>query len=154
MCAPISNSRSKLGGIIQATDPEQARRRDEELLVQSDNAQAAGAAPRPRAAWRCAAACRHACRTAAGLGDGQRIDDHVGYRFAVLAAPGLAPALTHHVAARRNMDAVLLQADGEAADYLARLGAKCRRHSPGPAHSWRRDNARRTRSRSSIAFRR
>ena len=76
----------ELGGIIQATDPEKARRRDEELLsnptmlkplapllgpgLHGDAPAPAGSrAEQPR------------------LEDGQRLDDRVGYRFAVLADP-------------------------------------------------------------------
>ncbi|MGZ5805468.1 MAG: bifunctional 3-(3-hydroxy-phenyl)propionate/3-hydroxycinnamic acid hydroxylase MhpA [Xanthobacteraceae bacterium] len=112
----------KLGGIIQATDPEQARRRDEELLsnptmlkplAPSLGVGLHGDAP-PPAGTRA---------EQPKMGDGRRFDDHVGYRYAVLAAPGLALPYTTMLRLA-EMDAALLQADGEAADYLRRLGAQ------------------------------
>ena len=62
------------------------------------------------------------------MGDGRRLDDHVGYRFAVLAAPGVALPYTTMLRLA-EMDAALVQADGEAADYLKRLGTRGGRHS-------------------------
>ena len=87
MCAPISKLAVELGGVIQTTDPEKARQRDAELLANPTMMQADDAAARSGSARRRAAACRDA-RRAAALGDGTRLDDRVGYRFAVLARAG------------------------------------------------------------------
>ncbi|HEY5209459.1 MAG TPA: bifunctional 3-(3-hydroxy-phenyl)propionate/3-hydroxycinnamic acid hydroxylase [Stellaceae bacterium] len=106
----------KLGAIIQTTDPEAARRRDAEMLanphllhiiapplgpgLHGDAPPPAGTrAEQPR------------------LGDGRLMDDAIGYRFAVLGAPSLLRGL----AAGPNV--ALIPADGEAADYLARMAA-------------------------------
>jgi 3-(3-hydroxy-phenyl)propionate hydroxylase len=112
----------KLGGIIQATDPEQARQRDEELL--SNPTMLKPLTPRLGAGLHGDAPAPAGTRAEQPrMNDGRRLDDHVGYRFAVLAAPGLA--LPQAIMAQlAGMDAVVLQTDGEAADYLAGLGAQ------------------------------
>jgi 3-(3-hydroxy-phenyl)propionate hydroxylase len=111
----------KLGGVIQATDPEAARRRDQELLANPTllkplapqlGAGLHGDAPAP-------AGTR---AEQPRLADGQRLDDRVGYRFAVLASPALLAQLSAALHARiAAIDAALLPADGEAAGWLARL---------------------------------
>jgi 3-(3-hydroxy-phenyl)propionate hydroxylase len=113
----------ELGGIIQATDPEIARRRDAELIANPTMLRPItprlgpglhGDAPPPAGAR--AAQPR--------LGDGARLDDRVGYRFALLARPYLVDALPTAVADWVNqIDAVVVRADGEAADYLTSLQA-------------------------------
>lgn len=113
----------ELGGIIQATDPEIARRRDAELIANPTMLRPItprlgpglhGDAPAPAGAR--AAQPR--------LGDGARLDDRVGYRFALLARPYLVDALPTAVADWVNqIDAVVVRADGETADYLTNLQA-------------------------------
>ena len=114
----------ELGGIIQATDPEIARRRDAELIANPTMLRPItprlgpglhGGAPPPAGAR--AAQPR--------LGDGARIDDRVGYHFAVLARPQLIDALPDKVSDRIDqMGAALVPADGEAADYLSSLNTE------------------------------
>jgi 3-(3-hydroxy-phenyl)propionate hydroxylase len=58
------------------------------------------------------------------LADGRLLDDHVGYRYAVLADRSLVDALP--AATRSKLDGanvVLVVAEGEAAAYLADLSA-------------------------------
>jgi 3-(3-hydroxy-phenyl)propionate hydroxylase len=111
----------ELGGVIQTTDPDKARRRDHELIANPTMLRPItpllgpglhGDAPPPAGAR--AAQPRQA--------DGMRLDDQVGYHFAVLATRRLIDALP---AASRDQftDAslALVPADGEAADYLAGL---------------------------------
>jgi 3-(3-hydroxy-phenyl)propionate hydroxylase len=111
----------ELGGIIQTTDLETARRRDAELIANPTMLRpitprlgpglhgdapppAGGRAAQPR------------------LGDGTRLDDRVGYRLAVLAKAELIDALPIRLLHRINhMNATLVPADGEAADYLSSL---------------------------------
>ncbi len=113
-----------LGGVIQATDPEKARLRDLELIanptmlrpitpllgpgLHGDALPPAGArAAQPR------------------LADGTRLDDLVGYRFAVLATRRLIESLPS--ASRDHfgdLNLTLVPADGEAADYLDGLEAE------------------------------
>ena len=111
----------ELGGIIQATDLEIARRRDAELIANPTMLRPItpllgpglhGDAPPP--AGTRAAQPR--------LGDGARIDDRVGYHFAVLAKSGLIEALPTKIRDRIDeMGARLVPADGEATDYLSSL---------------------------------
>src|SRR6202034_2630477 len=108
----------ELGGVIQATDPEQARRRDEDLLanptllrpiapqlgpgLHGDAAPPAGTrAAQPR------------------LADGRLLDDAVGYCFALLARPALLAAADASGVNLRRV--VPVPATGEAADYLGSL---------------------------------
>ena len=114
----------ELGGIIQTTDAERARRRDHELIANPTMLRPItpllgpglhGDAPPPAGAR--AAQPR--------LADGTRLDDRVGYHFAVLGTRRLFEALP---GASRNQVAdgslALVLADGEAADYLAGLGVE------------------------------
>ena len=112
----------ELGGVIQATDPEKARKRDEELLANptllkplaprlgpglhgNAPAPAGSRAEQPR------------------LKNGERLDDHVGYRFAVLARTELAHTLADRLRDDlKRVDGVVVAADGEVQDYLARMG--------------------------------
>jgi 3-(3-hydroxy-phenyl)propionate hydroxylase len=114
----------ELGGIIQTTDPDQARRRDRELIANPTMLRPItpllgpglhGDAPPPAAAR--AAQPR--------LADGTRLDDRVGYRFAVLATHRLIETLPAKSRDRfADLDLTLVPADGEAADYLAALDAE------------------------------
>ncbi|MBV9629294.1 MAG: bifunctional 3-(3-hydroxy-phenyl)propionate/3-hydroxycinnamic acid hydroxylase [Xanthobacteraceae bacterium] len=111
----------ELGGIIQATDPEIARRRDAELIANPTMLRPItprlgpglhGDAPPPAGAR--AAQPR--------LGDGARFDDRVGYHFAVLARQRLIDALPIRIMDWIDqMGARLVPADGEAADCLSSL---------------------------------
>jgi 3-(3-hydroxy-phenyl)propionate hydroxylase len=111
----------KLGGVIQTTDPEQARQRDRDLVANPTilrpimpllgpglhgdaGPPAAARAAQPK------------------LSDGTRLDDRVGFRFVVLATSRFIAALPAETRARlEGIDPVLTVADGEAADYLAEL---------------------------------
>jgi 3-(3-hydroxy-phenyl)propionate hydroxylase len=114
----------KLGEVIQATDPEKARQRDLELLSSPRLFEIAtpalgpgvhGDAPPP--AGTRAAQPR--------LADGRLLDDHIGYRFAVLATPELLCALGRAASDElRQMGVAAIAASGEAADYLARLATQ------------------------------
>jgi 3-(3-hydroxy-phenyl)propionate hydroxylase len=111
----------ELGSVIQTTDPDKARKRDLDLVANPTMLRPLaprlgrglhGDAPPP-------AATRS---TQARLVDGTLLDDHVGYRFAVLAGSDLIDSLPR--ATRTKLDnagAVLIVASGEAAAYLADL---------------------------------
>jgi len=105
----------RLGGVIQTTDPEAARRRDEEMRTQ----RAVFTTPSPGLG-----VGAHAGASPAGhigeqtlLGDGERFDDRAGYRHALLVDPAW-PVLT-------VPDGVtVIRADSAAArDWLQRLQA-------------------------------
>src|SRR4051794_3823061 len=107
----------ELGGVIQTTDPVKARQRDHDLIANPTMLRPItpllgpglhGNAPAPAAAR--AAQPR--------LADGTRLDDRVGYRFAIVATPQLAGALP---AGDRFDDIDVVVAEGEAAAYLAGL---------------------------------
>jgi 3-(3-hydroxy-phenyl)propionate hydroxylase len=114
----------ELGGIIQATDPEIARKRDADLIANPTMMRPItprlgpglhGDAPAP--AGTRAAQPR--------LGDGVRLDDRVGYHFAVLANRQLTDALPSMVSGRIDqIGAKVVPADGEAAGYLSSLDAE------------------------------
>jgi 3-(3-hydroxy-phenyl)propionate hydroxylase len=113
----------ELGSVIQATDPEQARRRDAQLLANPTMLKPL--APRLGPGLHGDAAAPAGTRAEQPrLADGRRLDDHVGYRFALLAAPvfiAALPACTRHKL--EALDAAIVHADGEAAAYLERLNA-------------------------------
>ena len=109
-----------LGSVIQTTDPKKARQRDHDLIANPTMLRPIaprlgpglhGNAPPPAAAR--AAQPR--------LADGRLLDDHVGYRYAVLADRGLVDALPAATRARLENEIVLIVAEGEAAAYLADL---------------------------------
>jgi 3-(3-hydroxy-phenyl)propionate hydroxylase len=109
-----------LGNVIQTTDPEKARQRDRDLIANPTMLRPIaprlgpglhGNAPPPAAAR-------------AGqprLADGKLLDDHVGYRYAVLADRGLVDALPAAMRAKLENEIVLIVAEGEVATYLAAL---------------------------------
>ena len=111
----------ELGGVIQTTDPDKAKKRDRDLIANPTMLRPItpllgpglhGDASPPAAAR--AAQPR--------LPDGRLLDDLVGYRFAVLATRELAGALPPATRTRLNDgDAVLVVAEGEALAYLAGL---------------------------------
>lgn len=108
----------RLGGVIQTTDPEAARRRDLELRGRPMSF----TTPSPRIG-----PGRHDGDEPAGrigeqprLADGRRLDDAIGYRHALLVEAPLAEAA--RIAA--GDDAVVVVADSDATrDWLARLRA-------------------------------
>jgi 3-(3-hydroxy-phenyl)propionate hydroxylase len=114
----------ELGGIIQTTDAERARRRDHELIANPTMLRPItpllgpglhGDAPPPAGAR--AAQPR--------LADGTRLDDRVGYHFAVLGTRSLIEALPGASRDRLTDGSLaLVLADGEAAEYLAGLGVE------------------------------
>ena len=109
-----------LGNVIQTTDPEKARQRDRDLIVNPTMLRPIaprlgpglhGNAPPPAAAR--AAQPR--------LADGKLLDEHVGYRYAVLADRSLVDALPTAMRAKLESEVVLIVAEGEVATYLADL---------------------------------
>ena len=110
----------RLGGVIQTTDPEAARRRDAEMRARplafttpaprlGPGAHAGGEGPAGRIGEQPV------------LGDGRRLDDAAGDRHALLVDAGLADAARAAAGDR----AVVLVADSDASrDWLARLGAR------------------------------
>jgi 3-(3-hydroxy-phenyl)propionate hydroxylase len=114
----------ELGGVIQTTDPDRARARDIELIANPTMLRPImprlgrglhGDMPAP--AGTRAAQPR--------LGDGALLDDHVGYRFAVLASQRLADALGPDARrAQPDADVVIVTATGPAESYLAELHAE------------------------------
>jgi 3-(3-hydroxy-phenyl)propionate hydroxylase len=111
----------ELGGVIQATDPESARKRDAELLANPTMLRPL--APRLGPGMHGDAPAPAGTRAEQPrLGGGERLDDRVGYRFAVLAKSELADTMS--VRLRQNLksiDGILVTADGEAEAYLARI---------------------------------
>jgi 3-(3-hydroxy-phenyl)propionate hydroxylase len=110
----------RLGGVIQTTDPEAARRRDAEMRARplafttpaprlGPGAHAGGDGPAGRIGEQPV------------LGDGRRLDDVVGDRHALLVDAGLADAARAAAGDR----AVVVVADSDASrDWLARLGVR------------------------------
>jgi 3-(3-hydroxy-phenyl)propionate hydroxylase len=108
----------RLGGVIQTTDPQAARERDALMLASP----MAFTTPQPRLG-----PGQHDGSDPAGrigeqptLADGRRLDDLAGYRPALLVDDALAAE------ARTLADPgiVVILADGPAAQWLARLGAR------------------------------
>jgi 3-(3-hydroxy-phenyl)propionate hydroxylase len=114
----------ELGGVIQATDPEKARRRDAELLANPTMIRPL--TPRLGPGLHGSAAAPAGTRAEQPrLGDGKRLDDRVGYRFAVLTAPDLVTELPQDtLRALEDTGVTFVTADGEASDYLSRTGAR------------------------------
>jgi 3-(3-hydroxy-phenyl)propionate hydroxylase len=114
----------ELGGVIQTTDPDKARERDAELLANPTMIRPL--APRLGPGLHGSASAPAGTRAEQPtLGDGQRLDDCAGYRFAVLATPDLANELPHNTLNMLDtIDAVVVSADGDADDYLARTGVR------------------------------
>ncbi len=114
----------ELGGVIQATDPEKARQRDAELLANPTMIRPL--TPRLGPGLHGSAAAPAGTRAEQPiLGDGRRLDDRVGYRFAMLAAPDLAIELPQKMLrALEETGIAVVTADGDASDYLTRTGAR------------------------------
>ena len=112
----------ELAGVIQTTDPDNARKRDAELLANPTMIRPL--TPRLGPGLHASAAAPAGTRAEQPrLGNGERMDDRAGYRFAVLAEPDLATSLSHRTRATlEHMEAVVVPADGDANAYLARIG--------------------------------
>jgi 3-(3-hydroxy-phenyl)propionate hydroxylase len=112
----------ELGGLIQTTDPEKARQRDRSLIANPTMLRPI--TPRLGRGLHGDAAAPAATRAAQPrLADGTLLDDRIGFRFGVLAAPRMADALPAPIRAEFDgTDAVLVVADGPAAAYLGELG--------------------------------
>jgi 3-(3-hydroxy-phenyl)propionate hydroxylase len=111
-----------LGSVIQTTDPEKARQRDHDLVANPTMLRPIaprlgpglhGDAPPPAAAR--AVQLR--------LADGRLLDDHVGYRYAMLADHRFVDALPAATRAVLDNELVLIVAEGEAVAYLEDLRA-------------------------------
>jgi 3-(3-hydroxy-phenyl)propionate hydroxylase len=111
----------ELGSVIQTTDPQKARQRDNDLIANPTMLRPIapplgpglhGDAPPP--------AARRAAQPR--LDDGTLLDDPVGYRFAVLLSSRLADSMPAEMSARlEDIGIVLVTATGNAADYLEEL---------------------------------
>jgi 3-(3-hydroxy-phenyl)propionate hydroxylase len=107
----------RLGGVIQTTDPEAARRRDAELASRPQSF----ATPQPRLGPGAHDGSAHAGRIGEQprLADGARLDDRIGYRHALVALPDCANGL-----AASSCGIPVVSADSPAArEWLERLGA-------------------------------
>jgi len=111
----------KLGEVIQATDPEKARRRDLDFLANPRLLEIAAPPLGPGVHGNATppAGTRSAQPR---LGDGRLLDDAVGYRFAVLASTAMLEMLPASSVDR--LKAVRLPAEGETIEYLSRLGTQ------------------------------
>ena len=127
----------ELGGVIQTTDPEKARQRDRELVanptmlrpitprlgpgLHGDAPTLAGArAAQPR------------------LADGGRLDDRVGYRFALLATARLLDTLPKTLRKQLDdMDIVVVTAERGSKRLSRPHRQRRRRCAPRPLHSGR-----------------
>jgi 3-(3-hydroxy-phenyl)propionate hydroxylase len=111
----------ELGGVIQTTDPERARVRDQELIANPTMLRPI--APRLGSGLHGDAPAPAGTRAAQPrLGDGMLLDDKVGYRFAVLAnkrlAEALGPAVRH---VQFGDEVAVVTATGPAEEYLTEL---------------------------------
>jgi len=106
----------RLGGVIQTTDPEAARRRDAEMLARPQ----VFTTPQPRLGPGAHDGTERAGRIGEQpvLSDGRRIDEVAGYRHALLVDPAW------RTASADNAVAVVPANSTAARDWLERLGAK------------------------------
>lgn len=112
----------RIGGIIQATDPAMAAERDRTMALAPETMRVSmpPLGPGLHGTASVPAGTRAAQPT---LGDGARLDDRVGYRFAVVALPSLLAAMdTETLADWTRAGVVVVPADGEAPVWLAELG--------------------------------
>jgi 3-(3-hydroxy-phenyl)propionate hydroxylase len=111
----------ELGGVIQTTDPEKARQRDLDLVANPTMLRPI--APRLGPGLDAGAPLPVGTRAAQPrLLDGSRLDDSIGYRFALLAQGRFIETLP--AALRRTLDGAqlaMVTAEGETADYLASM---------------------------------
>jgi 3-(3-hydroxy-phenyl)propionate hydroxylase len=111
-----------LGSVIQTTDPEKARQRDQDMIANPTMLQPI--APRLGPGLHRDAAPPAATRAAQPrLADGRLLDEHVGYRYAMLADEAFVMGLPDATRAVIENDIVLIIAEGETAAYLAELRA-------------------------------
>jgi len=114
----------ELGGVIQTTDPEQARQRDRDLIANPTMLRPI--TPLLGSGLHGDAAPPAAARAAQPrLTDGTLLDDRVGYRFAVLATSRFIDLLpSAHRDRFKEIETALVRADGDAADYLAGMNVE------------------------------
>jgi 3-(3-hydroxy-phenyl)propionate hydroxylase len=113
----------ELGGVIQTTDPAKARQRDLDLVANPSMLRPI--TPRLGPGLDAGAPLPVGTRVAQPrLADGSRLDDHIGYRFAVLARRDLIETLPAAMGRwPYGVQIDMVTADGEAADYLASMKA-------------------------------
>jgi 3-(3-hydroxy-phenyl)propionate hydroxylase len=114
----------ELGGVIQTTDPERARARDQELIANPTMLRPI--TPRLESGLHGDAPAPAGTRASQPrLGDGVLLDDKVGYRFAVLANKRFAAALGPTVRyCQFDEEIAVVTATGPAEEYLAGLRAE------------------------------
>jgi 3-(3-hydroxy-phenyl)propionate hydroxylase len=114
----------ELGGVIQTTDPERARARDQELIANPTMLRPI--TPRLESGLHGEAPAPAGTRASQPrLGDGMLLDDKVGYRFAVLANKRFAAALGPTVRyGQFDEEIAVVTATGPAEEYLAGLRAE------------------------------
>jgi 3-(3-hydroxy-phenyl)propionate hydroxylase len=114
----------ELGGVIQTTDPERARARDQELIANPTMLRPI--TPRLESGLHGDAPAPAGTRASQPrLGDGMLLDDKVGYRFAVLANKRFAAALGPTVRyCQFDEEIAVVIATGPAEEYLAGLRAE------------------------------
>jgi 3-(3-hydroxy-phenyl)propionate hydroxylase len=114
----------ELGGVIQTTDPERARARDQELIANPTMLRPI--TPRLESGLHGDAPAPAGTRASQPrLGDGMLLDDKVGYRFAVLANKRFAAALGPTVRyGQLDEEIAVVTATGPAEEYLAGLRAE------------------------------
>lgn len=106
----------RLGGLIQTVDLAEAAARDRRMVDAPETLRVVMPALGPGLGLGTRAA-------QPVMADGQRLDDRVGYRFAVLGLPEtLAGVRPDTAAIWRRADARVVAADGAAPEWLARLG--------------------------------
>jgi len=114
----------ELGGVIQTTDPERARARDQELIANPTMLRPI--TPRLESGLHGDAPAPAGTRASQPrLGDGMLLDDKVGYRFAVLANRRFVAALGPTVRyGQFDEEIAVVTATGPAEEYLAGLRAE------------------------------
>jgi 3-(3-hydroxy-phenyl)propionate hydroxylase len=114
----------ELGGVIQTTDPERARARDQELIANPTMLRPI--TPRLESGLHGEAPAPAGTRASQPrLGDGMLLDDKVGYRFAVLANRRFVAALGPTVRyGQFDEEIAVVTATGPAEEYLAGLRAE------------------------------
>ena len=114
----------ELGGVIQTTDPERARARDQELIANPTMLRPI--TPRLESGLHGEAPAPAGTRASQPrLADGMLLDDKVGYRFAVLANKRFAAALGPTVRyCQFDEEIAVVIATGPAEEYLAGLRAE------------------------------
>jgi 3-(3-hydroxy-phenyl)propionate hydroxylase len=114
----------ELGGVIQTTDPERARARDQELIANPTMLRPI--TPRLESGLHGDAPAPAGTRASQPrLADGMLLDDKVGYRFAVLANKRFAAALGPTVRyGQFDEEIAVVTATGPAEEYLAGLRAE------------------------------